>query len=77
MSSAYTDPSSPVLPARPAPPPCPVPQFAPVRAGGGRFRLRRALRRWHRALAAGLATVAAASAVLAVTGAPGFPMRSA
>ncbi|MFI1304759.1 hypothetical protein [Streptomyces sioyaensis] len=44
-------------PPLPAPPPCEVPHFPPVRAGGGRPRLGRTARR--RLLAAGLATAAA------------------
>ncbi|MEV5483833.1 MULTISPECIES: hypothetical protein [Streptomyces] len=44
-------------PPLPAPPPCEVPHFPPVRAGGGRPRLGRTGRR--RLLAAGLATAAA------------------
>ncbi|MEV0277782.1 hypothetical protein AB0I22_15580 [Streptomyces sp. NPDC050610] len=49
------------------PPPCAVPAFAPVRMGRGGHRLRRALRRRRRAVAAGLA-MAASVAALAVTG---------
>ncbi|MFD0338224.1 hypothetical protein ACFVH0_05945 [Streptomyces sp. NPDC127117] len=50
----------------PAPLPCGVPAFAPLRVrGGGGHRLRRALWRQRRALAAGLALTAAA---LAATG---------
>lgn len=41
---------------------CTVPQFAPLRVRGGRFRLRRAVRRRRRAMAAGLAMTAAALA---------------
>ncbi|MFE4328108.1 hypothetical protein ACFRQM_01325 [Streptomyces sp. NPDC056831] len=49
-----------------APPPCGVPAFEPLRVrGGGGHRLRRALWRQRRALAAGLALTAAA---LAATG---------
>ncbi|WP_143048048.1 MULTISPECIES: hypothetical protein [unclassified Streptomyces] len=44
-------------PPLPAPPPCEVPHFPPVRAGGGRPQLGRTGRR--RLLAAGLATAAA------------------
>jgi hypothetical protein len=43
-----------------APLPRGVPAFAPVRAGGGRLRLRRGLRKRRRAVAAGLAITAAA-----------------
>ncbi|MFD7494605.1 RcpC/CpaB family pilus assembly protein [Streptomyces sp. NPDC059832] len=58
-SSALPSPS-------PAPPPCGVPVFEPLRVrGGGGRRLRRALWRQRRALAAGLALTAAA---LAATG---------
>ncbi|MDF6042983.1 hypothetical protein LRD69_12620 [Streptomyces sp. JH14] len=49
-----------------APPPCGVPAFAPLRVrGGGGRRLRRAVWRQRRAMAAGLALTAAA---LAATG---------
>ncbi|MEU4096385.1 hypothetical protein [Streptomyces sp. NPDC026673] len=48
-----------------APAPCAVPLFAPIRAGGGRHRLGRALRRRRRMLAAGLAMTAAALAAAA------------
>ncbi|MFJ4472823.1 hypothetical protein ACIP2X_35785 [Streptomyces sp. NPDC089424] len=52
------------LPPRPlgtdAPPTCEVPLFAPVRVRGGRYRLRRFVRQRRRALAFGLALVAAA-----------------
>ncbi|MFD8074293.1 hypothetical protein ACFV3E_16800 [Streptomyces sp. NPDC059718] len=48
-----------------APAPCVVPLFAPIRAGGGRHRLRRALRRRRRMVAAGLAMTAAALAAAA------------
>ncbi|MEL5956391.1 RcpC/CpaB family pilus assembly protein [Streptomyces sp. CLV115] len=59
--------SFPPLPSpSPAPPPCGVPAFEPLRVrGGGGHRLRRALWRQRRALAAGLALTAAA---LAATG---------
>ncbi|WTG01880.1 RcpC/CpaB family pilus assembly protein [Streptomyces sp. NBC_01590] len=57
---------SPLPSPSPAPPPCGVPAFAPLRVrGGGGHRLRRALWRQRRALAAGLALTAAA---LAATG---------
>ncbi|WP_329875534.1 hypothetical protein [Streptomyces sp. SP18CS02] len=45
-----------------------MPQFAPLRVRGGRHRLRHAVRRGRRALAAGLAVTAA---VLAASGMPG------
>ncbi|WP_443051134.1 RcpC/CpaB family pilus assembly protein [Streptomyces sp. JV185] len=68
-SASSTFPSSPSSPwpsASPAPPPCGVPVFEPLRVrGGGGRRLRRALWRQRRALAAGLALTAAA---LAATG---------
>ncbi|MDT0431743.1 hypothetical protein [Streptomyces salyersiae] len=56
---------------RPAPPaPCGMPSFEPLRVrGGGGGRLRRALRRQRRAVAAGFAL---SSAVLAVSGLGGF-----
>lgn len=53
----------PLLPRAPgtdAPPTCEVPQFAPVRVGGGRYRLRRLVRHRRRALALGLVLTAAA-----------------
>ncbi|WUP42601.1 RcpC/CpaB family pilus assembly protein [Streptomyces sp. NBC_00259] len=54
------------LPPAPAPEPCGVPAFPPLRVRGGlhwqRTRLRRVLRRRRRALAAGLAVTAAALA---------------
>ncbi|MEV8309897.1 hypothetical protein AB0P36_21715 [Streptomyces flavidovirens] len=46
----------------PGPDPCGVPEFAPLRVRGGRHRLRRAVRRRRRAMAAGLAMTAAALA---------------
>ncbi|MFD5100120.1 hypothetical protein [Streptomyces albidochromogenes] len=56
----------PYVPAPPAPvpgpDPCGVPEFAPLRVRGGRHRLRRAVRRRRRAMAAGLAMTAAALA---------------
>ncbi|MFG3529657.1 RcpC/CpaB family pilus assembly protein [Streptomyces sp. NPDC047917] len=56
----------PLPPPSPTPPPCGVPAFEPLRVhGGGGHRLRRALWRQRRALAAGLALTAAA---LAATG---------
>ncbi|MFJ9470482.1 hypothetical protein [Streptomyces caniferus] len=65
----------------PAPPPCEVPHFAPVRAGGGRRRWARSAR--QRLLAAGLAMTAAALAGGASYGAvrgappPGCPSSAA
>ncbi|MFD9790377.1 hypothetical protein ACFWXK_05435 [Streptomyces sp. NPDC059070] len=56
------------LPSAPAPAPLGVPAFPPLRVRGGRHRLRRAVRRRRRALAAGLAVAAAA---LTVSGAHG------
>ncbi|MFF3565892.1 hypothetical protein ACFYXS_38285 [Streptomyces sp. NPDC002574] len=53
-----------------APAPCPVPDFAPIRAGGGGHRLRRVLRRRRRMVAAGLAMTAAAVAAAAPREAP-------
>ncbi|MEV6163174.1 hypothetical protein AB0L71_14825 [Streptomyces sp. NPDC052052] len=56
-------PPGPPGPPAPAPPPCGVPAFEPLRVrGGGVHRLRRALWRQRRALAAGLALTAAALA---------------
>ncbi|MFC4609012.1 RcpC/CpaB family pilus assembly protein [Streptomyces maoxianensis] len=55
------------LPPSPAPEPLGVPPFAPLRVRGGAHRLRRAMRRRRRALAAGLAMTAA----LAASGARG------
>ncbi|MFJ8634097.1 hypothetical protein [Streptomyces sp. NPDC093568] len=61
--SPFPAPSSPVAP-RPlgtdAPATREVPQFAPVRVRGGRYRLRRLVRHRRRAVAAGLAVTAAA-----------------
>ncbi|MEV8568253.1 hypothetical protein AB0436_22200 [Streptomyces sp. NPDC051322] len=48
------------VPVVSAPEPRGVPLFAPLRVPGGRQRLRRALRRRHRALSAGLVVTAAA-----------------
>lgn len=52
-----------------APPPCPVPHFAPVQVRGGWQQVRRVLRCRRRAVAAGLA-VTAASLVAAGPGGP-------
>ncbi|MET7643925.1 hypothetical protein ABZS83_09820 [Streptomyces sp. NPDC005426] len=67
--SASRPPStSPPLPA-PAPPPCGVPPFAPLRVRGGRgHRLRRAVWRQRRAMAAGMALTAAALAASGLGG---------
>lgn len=62
-------PSSP--PPSPAPEPLGVPSFAPLRVGGGAHRLRRAMRRRRRTLAAGLAMTAAALAASGARGADG------
>lgn len=48
-----------------------MPSFAPLRVRGGAHRLRRAMRRRHRALAAGLALTAAALAASGARGADG------
>ncbi|WP_158712098.1 hypothetical protein [Streptomyces rimosus] len=68
-SSLHTFPtlSPPLEPTAPLPlpPPCEVAHFAPVRARGGRHRLRRAVRRRRRTLTAGLAMTAAALAATA------------
>lgn len=65
----------PTVPGPPvsAPPPCGVPAFAPlrVRGGGGARRLRRAVWRQRRAMAAGLALTAAALAATGLTGGDG------
>lgn len=50
------------------PPPFGVPAFGPIRAGGGRHRIRRAVRTRRRAMAAGLAVTAAALAAAAPRG---------
>ena len=47
-------------PGTDAPPACEVPHFAPLRARGGGYRLRRLARHRRRAVAAGLAVTAAA-----------------
>ncbi|MEU2670450.1 RcpC/CpaB family pilus assembly protein [Streptomyces sp. NPDC007164] len=66
VSSPSPTPFPPLPSPSPAPPPCGVPAFEPLRVrGGGAHRLRRALWRQRRALAAGLALTAAA---LAATG---------
>jgi pilus assembly protein CpaB len=56
------------------PPPLPVPEFEPIRAGGGGYRLRRSLRRRRRTIVAGLAMTAAAL-VLAVPHGTALPGR--
>ncbi|MFC9248404.1 RcpC/CpaB family pilus assembly protein [Streptomyces sp. NPDC057136] len=66
MSPSIPDVPTPSLPAS-----CGVPPFPPLRVrGGGAHRLRRALRRQRRAMAAGLALTAAALAAPGL-GAPG------
>ncbi|MEV5122217.1 hypothetical protein AB0K49_05355 [Streptomyces decoyicus] len=76
----HTDPAY-LSPPLPAPPPCEVPHFPPVRAGGGRRPGGRSARR--RLLAAGLATAAAVLAGGASYGAvraapaPGCPSATA
>ncbi len=67
-----------VAPARPAvpAPACDVPHFSPLHVRGGSARLRRALRRRRRTLAAGLA-VAAATLALGAREAPGPAPRPA
>ncbi|MGW8374499.1 RcpC/CpaB family pilus assembly protein [Streptomyces sp. ODS28] len=71
---------TPPVPSRPAPvplrPPCSVPEFTPVRAGRGRYALRRALRGRRRAVAAGLAMVAAALAAAPARGGDEAPGNS-
>ncbi|NUK24348.1 hypothetical protein [Streptomyces lunaelactis] len=61
----------PPLPSSPAPEPLGVPPFAPVRVRGGAHRLRRAMLRRRRAMAAGLAMTAAALAASGARGADG------
>ncbi|MFK4690436.1 hypothetical protein [Streptomyces pristinaespiralis] len=56
-------------PPSPAPEPLGVPPFAPLRVSGGAQRLRRALWRQRRAMAAGLAVTAAALAASTARGA--------
>ncbi|MFC9604813.1 hypothetical protein ACFTTN_15305 [Streptomyces niveus] len=69
----FTRPSDPPLyPSVPAPAPCGVPAFDPLRVRGGGHRLRRALLRRRRAMAAGLAVTAAALAASGAGG-PGAP----
>ncbi|WNI24285.1 hypothetical protein [Streptomyces sp. ITFR-16] len=59
-------------PPSPAPPPCGVPAFPPLRVrGGGGHRLRRAVWRQRRAMAAGLALTAAALAASGLGGGGG------
>ncbi|MFI6059835.1 RcpC/CpaB family pilus assembly protein [Streptomyces sp. NPDC051286] len=72
-SSSHVRPSVPGPPVS-APVPCGVPSFAPLRVrGGGGRRLRRAMGRQRRAMAAGLALTAAALAAAGLGGgeAPG------
>lgn len=56
-------------PPSPTPEPLGVPPFAPLRVSGGAQRLRRALRRQRRTMAAGLAVTAAALAASTARGA--------
>lgn len=59
-------------PSSPAPPPCGVPAFPPLRVrGGSGYRLRRAAWRQRRAMAAGLALTAAALAASGLGGGGG------
>ncbi|MFD7132828.1 RcpC/CpaB family pilus assembly protein [Streptomyces sp. NPDC059894] len=79
--SLSSSPSAPCPPGAEAPATCEVPQFAPVRVRGGRYRLRRIVGSRRRALALGLAATAAAL-VAAVPGdahdrARGHPDRDA
>ncbi|MGW5276551.1 RcpC/CpaB family pilus assembly protein [Streptomyces sp. NPDC004044] len=70
-SSSDVRPTAPGPPVS-APPPCGVPAFAPLRVrGGGGRRLRRAVWRQRRAMAAGLALTAAALAATGLTGGDG------
>ncbi|WP_264935181.1 hypothetical protein [Streptomyces sp. A012304] len=69
-SSSFVFPSVVRPPGADAPATCEVPQFAPVRVRGGRYRLRRLVRSRRRALALGLA-VTAAALVAAGPGSPG------
>ncbi|WUG25150.1 hypothetical protein OG912_20570 [Streptomyces sp. NBC_00464] len=69
--SSPSRPASPPPPA-PAPPPCGVPPFPPLRVrGGSGHRLRRAVWRQRRAMAAGLALTAAALAASGLGGGKG------
>ncbi|MFD9218701.1 hypothetical protein ACFWDI_01400 [Streptomyces sp. NPDC060064] len=61
----------PPLPSSPAPELLGVPPFAPLRVRGGAHRLRRAVLRRRRAMAAGLAMTAAALAASGARGADG------
>ncbi|MER5276256.1 hypothetical protein ABT025_10930 [Streptomyces sp. NPDC002809] len=71
QSAAVSPSTSPPLPA-PAPPPCGVPPFPPLRVrGGSGHRLRRAVWRQRRAMAAGLALTAAALAASGLGGGEG------
>ncbi|AVZ77494.1 hypothetical protein SLUN_16450 [Streptomyces lunaelactis] len=64
-------PPLPPRPSSPAPEPLGVPPFAPLRVRGGAHRLRRAMLRRRRAMAAGLAMTAAALAASGARGADG------
>src|SRR5689334_16326407 len=57
--------SAPAVPESYVPPRVAVPEFAPIRGSGRRGALRAALRRRHKAMAAGLAVVAMALALAA------------
>lgn len=59
------------------PPPSGVPAFGPIRVGGGRHRIRRAVRARRRTMAAGLAVSAAALAASASRGDTGAVRTSA
>ncbi|MGW6457427.1 RcpC/CpaB family pilus assembly protein [Streptomyces sp. NPDC055078] len=72
FSSRVGSSGAPGLPALPVPEPLRVPEFPPLRVRGGAHRLRRAMRRRRRALAAGLALTAAA---LTASGARGADDR--
>ncbi|WUN25723.1 hypothetical protein OG878_23490 [Streptomyces sp. NBC_00316] len=73
-ASAFSPDVRPAVPGPPmsAPPPCGVPAFAPLRVRGcGGRRLRRAVWRQRRAMAAGLALTAAALAATGLSGGSG------
>ncbi|MEW1614739.1 MULTISPECIES: RcpC/CpaB family pilus assembly protein [unclassified Streptomyces] len=69
---AATPAKPPPPPPAPPPAPCGVGPFAPLRVrGGGVYRLRRLLRRQHRAAAAGIALAGAALATTSLGGSEG------
>ncbi|WP_107122088.1 RcpC/CpaB family pilus assembly protein [Streptomyces sp. DSM 15324] len=74
-SPSASSPSSSSSPAHPVPPPCEVPQFAPVRVKGGWCLLRRLVRNRQRAVALGLAVTAAALVAAGPRGGEPAPAR--